>query len=121
MSYQIGKLKFMATLLDGNGELRAINIFDSSRVRHSIAEYKVHGASKYTDDLCLYFFGNYWSRCEYEMVISEWPTQKSQKKADIYEMFIKPNFPLLLSMIDDVSINSAKKWLVEYRKKYNKK
>lgn len=108
MSYQIGDLEFYATTYDIDGKLHTFNIFGSSSVKRAICQYKLGKVD--TDDLCFYLFNTYWSRCEYEMVLGSWPEGAKPYKADIYELFIKPNFPLLLSMIDQVSKTSCREW-----------
>lgn len=108
MSYQIGDLEFNATVYDIDGKLHTFNIFGSSKVKQAICQYKLGKID--TDDLCFYLFNTYWSRCEYEMVLSSWPEGAKQYKADVYSLYIKPNFPMLLSMIDKVSVSSCREW-----------
>lgn len=110
MSYQIGDLEFNATVYDIDGKLHTFNIFDSSSVKRAICSYRIGDQGMVIDDLCFYLFNTYWSRCEYEMVLSSWPKGAKQYKADVYSLYIKPNFPMLLSMIDKVSVSSCREW-----------
>lgn len=117
MSYQIGKknkiddLKFMVTLPDDTAPdgFDRFNIFDHYWVKEAIYRYKTKSIPA-DRDLCAYFFIDFWGRCEYEMVVNDWPGQKHERKVDVYEMYIKPNFPLLLEMIDSVTISSCRAW-----------
>lgn len=42
----------------------------------------------------------YWSRCEYEIIISPWPTQDKEVKIDIWKQ-IEMNIDLLINVIKD--------------------
>ena len=53
---------------------------------------------KFVNDESMYQF---WSRCEYEIILVDWPSQKTSKKIDVYEQ-IKMN----LDTITNILINS---------------
>lgn len=109
MSYQIGDLEFYVTVSDGNG-FKTFNVFDHINVKRAICKYVLNPTVM--DNPCLYFFGDFWSRAEYEMMISG-IFGGTSTKVDVYEMYIKPNFPLLLRMINQVSKASCRAWLKE--------
>lgn len=112
MSYQIGDLKFNVTVYDIDGKLHTFNIFDHVNVKRAICCYKLDKRKILADDLCLYFFGDFWSRCEFEMVLQSWPLSDRDTgyKIDIYNLFIKPNFPMLLEMINQTTATSCRQW-----------
>lgn len=45
----------------------------------------------------------WWSRCEYEIIISDWPCQKHQVKIDVYDQVL-----MNLDVITDIIINIVK-------------
>ena len=112
MSYQIGDLEFNATVYDVDGKLHTFNVFSHSRVKKAICHYKLDKPKTLGDDLCLYFFGDFWNRCEYEMVLQSWPLsgRDTGYKIDLYRLFIKPNFPMLLEMINQTTVSSCRQW-----------
>lgn len=115
MSYQIGDLKFNVTIVSGKNVIRTFNVFDHFGVKRAICEYKLHPERTPMANLCVYLFGDYWARSEYEMQVGGLFTVKTIKM-DIYRLFIEPNFPLLKEMVDKVSANSCKKWLKEHKR-----
>lgn len=50
----------------------------------------------------------WWSRCEYEMIISNWPTQDKSKKIDIYYQ-VMMNIEIIANLLmEEVNGNQAK-------------
>lgn len=49
----------------------------------------------------------YWARCEYEIILSDWPCQKKYKKIDVYEQF-KMNIDLIVKLLMDNMIKNNK-------------
>lgn len=49
----------------------------------------------FVDKWCKY---QYWSRCEYEFLIQDWPCQKFTKKIDVYKQ-IKMNLELIARLL----------------------
>lgn len=125
MSYRIGKTKledlyFGAKRYNPNSKkFEAFNVFDSLRVRWSVACYVANKKEIISEPL-IYCFGDLWSRCEYEMVMSDWPNQETVEKHDVWDMYIIPNKDYLMSLVNSVPASSAKKFLAEYRKRYKK-
>ena len=44
----------------------------------------------------------WWCRCEYEMILSDWPTKKTEEKWDIYRQIM-----MKLDIIVDIVINNG--------------
>ena len=42
----------------------------------------------------------YWSKCEWEMILSDWPCEKNRQKIDVYEQ-IMMNFDLFVEVFKD--------------------
>ena len=42
----------------------------------------------------------FWARCEYEIVLTDWPILKTQKKIDVFEQ-IKMNLDLIVELVMD--------------------
>lgn len=49
----------------------------------------------------------WWSRCEYEVILSDWPSQKTKKKVDIWWQ-IEMNLDLITEILMD-NVKKAKK------------
>lgn len=121
-----------------NGGFEIVNLFDLGGVRLSVAAYKV-GPLAVTDPLFACFHG-VWSRCEYEMVLTGFPTpytdstddkdkmerfikwyNTNAQKFDLYRLYVEPNRDHLLSLVDSVSEASARYYLKEWRKKHGRR
>lgn len=100
------------------------NIFDHFGVKWAVAKYIIMSDKERQrlfeegrHSALLWCFGDYWSRTEYEMIISPWPYKNEQElaekatKYDIYTLYIEPNEELLMEMIHSVNKETAKKWL----------
>jgi len=116
---KIDDLYFGIVLIDFNTkQLTTQNLFDSLRVKRSIAIYVKQKAelTKRKDFDPLHFcFGDTQYRCEYETLyhVSEFPDKEGDKiiKTDVYEMYVKPNADYLMSLVESVSEKEAAKWL----------
>lgn len=42
----------------------------------------------------------FWSRCQYEIIISDWPSENTSKKIDVWEQ-IEMNLELIIDLIID--------------------
>lgn len=52
---------------------------------------------KFVDEWCMYQF---WSRCEYELVLTPWPSNPDvEKKVDVYWQ-IKPNIDVVADLLE---------------------
>lgn len=50
--------------------------------------------SKFIEAKCKYRF---WSRCQYEIILSDWPNKKIEEKIDVYQQ-IKMNFEVVVDV-----------------------
>ena len=105
------------------GKLEFYNIFNHSGVRWALSMYRTGKFDEMYPDpkqkeerWCLFVFGDFWSRSEYEMIIKEWVGDE-RKKVDVFELCIKPNEKLLRQMIDTVDEKECKKFLREWYKR----
>lgn len=107
----------MAPDLNGN-RLKLANLFGYHSVLFSVAKYVEMRETllKPVNDPLFYCFGDFWARAEYEMLISDLGSRNTEKY-DIYELYVKPNAKLLMSMVESVDIKDAKKWLREDKKR----
>lgn len=105
-----------------SGEERKIvtyNLFDSSRVLHSVAMWVLMpDEEKEKHDALFWCFGDTMSRSEYEFVMSPWGGGGEPQKVDIYQMYVEPNKELLLDLVSRVTKDSAKEYLREEGKRY---
>jgi len=118
----VDNLEFYIPLYN-QGKLEFYNIFRHSGVRWGLSMYRTGKFDKvYPDgegDRCLYVFGDFWARTEYEMIISEWGGDAS-RKVDMFELCIKPNEKLLFEMIESVPLEECEKFLTEWYRKRRK-
>lgn len=128
---KITDLYFGAKRMDFNTDkLVTFNIFNHTGVLESVARYvtkkdtDAYYKNKTDDEILFILFCDYWSRCEYEFLVTPWASaddNKKEVKVDVFEMFIKPNKRVLLDMVNQVTVNSARTWLREERKRRGRK
>lgn len=106
-------------------ELEKINLFQSSRVMRSVAMYVTMSEEERQDairDPLQWCFGDTRWRTEYEFIVCPWPYKdddtidKVGKKMDTYSMYVEPNRDYLMSLVNSVSVASAKRWLKEHKR-----
>ena len=109
--------------------LRSFNLFQSTRVRWSVARWVVETNKdpKFAEehDFLFWCFGDTRARCEWEWLIAPWGGTSGEEqlkdvceKVDVYTMYVEPNAKYLRELVDSVSITSAKKYLFEERRRY---
>lgn len=89
------------------------NIFDIYRVKRSVADWVMMSDERKSgiEDPIRFCFGDTWSRVEYEWIVSPWPPKDGEEqKVDVYSMYVEPNRALLMDMLDNVSLKSAREW-----------
>lgn len=120
-------LKFNYMQFDPNtGELTQHNLFDSSRVKYSVARWKTMSPKvkrQIKSDVLHYCFFDTCGRCEYEFLIEPWSFAKEakQQKVDIWTMYVEPNADLLVGMVDSVSIASCREYIKEWNTTHKKR
>lgn len=105
-------------------ELKTVNIFDSLRVRESVARWVLNGEkmqkekwwTELNHDPLFFCFGDTWGRVQWEMLVGDFCDNPELKKYDVYEMYVKPNRKLLMDMISKVSKHSAQLFIRERNK-----
>lgn len=123
-----------------NGGFEIVNLFDLGGVRLSVAAYRAQLFKYHDYDPLLACFNGVWSRCEYEMMLTGFPTpytdsaddkdkmerfikwyNTNAQKFDLYRLYVEPNRDHLLSLVDSVSEASARYYLKEWRKKHGRR
>lgn len=56
-----------------------INRYENTKKKDKPTDFE--GFKKFVESWSMY---QWWSRCEYEIILSDWPNQKVHKKVDIY-------------------------------------
>ena len=51
----------------------------------------------------------YWARCEYELILSDWPNQKTHKKIDIHYQIMNNIDTVTKILMENVTSNKTKK------------
>ncbi len=51
----------------------------------------------------------YWARCEYELILSDWPNQKTHKKIDIHWQIMNNIDTVTKILMENVTSNKTKK------------
>ena len=112
---------------ENRSKLQQINLFDSLRVKRSVAAYVAmtpEQRRERVNDPLSFCFGDVWGRTEWEFIVCPWPFIEGTDtisncgvKVSTYDMYVKPNADLLMDMISRVTVSSAKKVLAEWRKK----
>lgn len=119
---KLKSLEFNVRQWDINkGEFQTVNIFNSTMVLWSVAEWVCMSKKERTKikDPLFFCFSSFWCRVQWEFGVCE-PFCKDLntgvKKVDTYSFYIQPNEKLLMGMIESVSKSSARKYLKEYMK-----
>lgn len=60
---------------------------------------------KFVKDESLYQF---WGRCEYEIILSDWPSQKTEEKWDIYDQIMMNLDIITRILIDNINFDNYK-------------
>lgn len=113
----IDDLKFYV-YTKGFGHDKYVNIFNSSRVKWSIAKYVTMSEKEranLTSDPIMFCYGDLWSRCEWEMIIDSWPNQGNPEKVDTFRLYIEKNPELFMGFVNQVSKASARRYLKQER------
>lgn len=105
-------------------KLATYNLFNSSRVRRSVAKWVTMGdEERKRHNFLPYCFSDACGRAEYEWTISPWPYDEGALvsdegvKTDAYESYIRPNEKILRQIVDSISVSSATRYLREERKR----
>ena len=108
-------------------KLEIYNLFNFSRVKWSVARYVTMAEEEkktLLSDPLSFCFGDTWGRCEYEFMVCPWGGLDNDDKVvdvglkvDTFEMYVKPNAEYLMSLVNRVSVTSAKKYMSEERKR----
>lgn len=96
-------------------KLESTNLFNSQRVRLSVAQYIIYG-DKIDSDPILYCFGDTRARIEYEFMVDGAVDWGHERKVDIYTMYVMPNRGALMEIVKKISKRSAKRWLQGYKR-----
>lgn len=114
MRTNIDDLYFGICSMDQNTEkMVSYNIFDIHKIKRAVADWVMMSDKRKSEieDPILYCFSDVWSRVEYEWVVSPWSSKDGEKqKVDVYSMYVEPNRALLMDMLDNVSLKSAREW-----------
>lgn len=107
------------TKYSDRNNLTTYNIFDSYRVKWSVATYVAMTAKQkaQVSDPLTFCFGDTWGRTEWEFIVCPWPYKDEDtidlvgRKVDVFNMYVKPNAELLMDLVNRVTKTSAKAWL----------
>lgn len=114
------------TSKEGRGGLKTYNLFDFSRVKWSVARYVTMDDKEkksLLSDPLHFCFGDVRFRTEFEFMACPWPysdedtIDNSGVKVDTWSLYVEPNAEYLMSLVDSVSVDSAKKYLQKERKR----
>lgn len=118
---KIRDLYFPIQRYDVNSDsVQPANLFNSIRVLDSVALWKTKPAIRERVSSPLFFlFGDTASRFEWELGVApdgslHAPFTDNTTKTDIYNLYVVPNESVLLSMVDEVSVRSARLWEREH-------
>lgn len=82
-------------IVERNGEFVPMDIMpylvDRWNKRKKADNIKI---DEFIDNECKYQF---WSRCQYEIILSDWPNKRIEKKIDVYQQ-IKMNIDVITSV-----------------------
>ena len=119
---KLDDLYFGVCTVDFNSKkIRSWNLFDNLRIKWSVACYVTMSEQerKSLTDPFRFCFGDVWGRVQYEMQVAEMfaKNENDWQKTDVYTLFCEPNKDYLMSLVDSVSVNSAKEYIRAERKR----
>lgn len=95
------------------------NLFDSSRVKESVARWVLMDTADRKDikDPLHFLYGSLWSRVEWEFGVCSvfCKSMDAVEKTDVYEFYIEPNRDYLLALANSVTKASAQRYLKELK------
>lgn len=123
---KLDELYFGVMLKDFNSKkMKQYNLFNFSRIKWSVARYRTMSKKERAsiENPLMFCFSDVWSRCEYEMIISQFPFKDAQElydtgeKVDIFTLYVEPNAKLLIEMVNNVSVSSCREYIKAERKR----
>lgn len=121
MNKRIEELQFFISYWDFNKKkLVTANVFEMPFIGRRVAKYvlemtKDEPCDWALENKCLYVFSDLWSRCEWELAVSDIVSTDDWQKVDMVGLFIKPNEELIFNMIKEIKPSEAKRYLKEYK------
>ena len=121
------KMSFMSEY--ERSSLEQVNLFNIPRVKWSVARYVVMTPEERKElvrDPLSWCFMETWGKCEFEFIVCPWPYRDGEtveecgNKVDVFTMYVQPNAKLLMDMVNNVSVESAKQYLKSERRKMRK-
>lgn len=99
-NYSSFNLQYYVLLYNGK-ELQYYNIFNNAKVeRELISIQEDHPRhEEVVERLASIFMYSFWSKCEYEFVITPWIGQGEDEKVDVWDQ-IYPNLELIANMVE---------------------
>lgn len=102
-------------------KIETYNLFDFLRVKWSVAKYVTMSEEERKSLLSnplRFCFGDVAGRCEYEYIVRPMVSkEEDEKKVDVFQMYVEPNADYLMSIVDNISVSSAQKYLREEKKR----
>ena len=95
-------LEYYVLLHRRRNELFYYNIFNNARVNKELKDIAIDRPShdELVQRLASIFMYSFWSKCEYEMVVSPWVGgDKAEEKIDVWDQ-IYPNLELIAAMVE---------------------
>lgn len=99
-------MKSFNVIVEDNGKFKPYNV-----IPYLWSEYvKVKDELTFLDDVKEFIRKTsryqWWSRCEYEIILSDWPNQKVQEKWDIYDQ-IMMNLDIIANILISIEENDC--------------
>lgn len=98
-----------------------VNLFEIPKVKWSVARYVAMdemSRKEFAKDPLAFCFFELCGASGYEYLIQPVLGDKKECKISVYDLYIKPNEHLLMKIVNSISVNSARDFLREERKRY---
>lgn len=100
-------------------KLETYNLFSLSRIKWSVARYITMSDEErktLLSDPLHFCFGDVWGRCEYEFFARPMVGDQ-EEKTDVFQLYVEPNADYLMKIVNSISVNSAREYLRNERKR----
>lgn len=72
-------------IIENNGKFEPFNVIPYLVKRYNDSEEKPKTVEEFKDFIIGRAKYQWWARCEYEIILSDWPSQKHEEKWDVFD------------------------------------
>lgn len=90
-------MKSFNVIIEDNGVFKPYDIIPTLVESYKTTHRKYKDLKEFVKSTSMYYW---WSRCEYEIVLCQWPKGNVERKIDVYEQ-IMMNFDIVVNILKE--------------------